>query len=258
MKSIDDFISGRQPRPVVIAHRGASFYQRENTMEAFEAAVQMKAEMMEIDVRRTADGVPVVHHDHDFDGVKIMDMTKAEFEFRTQSAGYSPATLEEVLEFCNDKIPVDIELKEAGYEDQVLDTVLSILGPRQFIITSVLDSVIRKIKVLEADIRTGLIISSRPRNQLITKLYPGRRARRAGADLLVVSSRLLRFGFLRTTRRLGLPVWVYTVNDRKELWSMITDERIGGIFTDRPDVGLFLRDLYAVSQNPESRIQDPE
>ena len=62
MRIIDEFISGNQPRPVVIAHRGASHYYHQNTMEAFEAAVDMQAEMMEFDVRRTCDNVLVVHH----------------------------------------------------------------------------------------------------------------------------------------------------------------------------------------------------
>ena len=71
MRTIDEIISGSKPRPVVIAHRGASHYYHENTMEAFEAAVDMSAEMIEFDVRRTFDGVLVVHHDSDFAGSEI-------------------------------------------------------------------------------------------------------------------------------------------------------------------------------------------
>ena len=250
MNTIEDLIKGTM-RPVVIAHRGASHYFHENTMEAFKTALDMQAEMIELDVRRTADSVLVVHHDHDIAGDKIMDMTRTELKERSVSAGYSIPTLVEVLEFCANKISVDIELKDAGYEEQVIDTILGILGPEQFIITSIHDTVIRKVKDLQPGIRTGFILSSRPRWQLLTKLYPGVRARRAGADILVASQKLLKLGFLSTTSHLGLPVWIYTVNDRKELWNMITEERIGGIFTDRPDVAMFLRDLYAVARNKE-------
>ncbi|MDT8396477.1 MAG: glycerophosphodiester phosphodiesterase [bacterium] len=246
MRTVDEIISGNQPRPVIIAHRGASRYFHENTMESFEAAIDMRADMIELDVRRTADGVLVVHHDHDFAGAKIMDMTRDELQDKSGSAGYMVPTLQEVLEFCAGKIPLDIELKEAGCEEQVLETVLGVLGPDSFIITSSLDTVIRKIRVLDPAIRTGLIIGDRPPWQLFTKLFPGRRVRRSGADVLVVSRKLVQLGFLKTTRKLGLPVWVYTVNDRKELWKTITDERVGGIFSDRPDVALFLRDLHSV------------
>jgi glycerophosphoryl diester phosphodiesterase len=245
---------------LIIAHRGASHYFHENTLAAFEAAIDMSAEMIEFDVRRTADGVLVIHHDHDFDGAKIMAMEKAQIEERSTSAGYAIPTLVEVLKLCEGKLPLDIELKEPGYEEQVLETVLGILDTDGFLITSNFDFVLRRIKELNPTIRTGLIIGNRPRWQLLTRFFPGRRARRAGVDLLVVSQKLVELGFLFTTRNLGLPVWVYTVNDRRELWKYITDGRVGGMFSDRPDIALFLRDLNAVEnfQNSEFRIQEPE
>lgn len=236
---------------MIIAHRGASHYYRENTMEAFEAAVDMQSEMMELDVRRTYDGELIVHHDPDIGGANISKMFSEEVLGKASSEGYVISALEKVLEYSKGKLPLDIELKEGGYEEQVLETVLATLDLEQFIITSVHDSVIRKIKDLQPGLKTGLVISSHPRWQLLTKLYPEKRARQAGADVLVVSQKLLKVGFLSTTRNIGLPVWIYTINDRKELWNMIIDERVAGIFTDRPDVALFLRDLYAVAQNKE-------
>ena len=47
----------------VIGHRGASRAERENTLEAFHAAVAQGADGVELDVRRTADGALAVHHD---------------------------------------------------------------------------------------------------------------------------------------------------------------------------------------------------
>src|ERR671929_155263 len=49
--------------PLVIAHRGASAYAPENTMPAFELAVRQGADMLELDVQRSADDVLVVFHD---------------------------------------------------------------------------------------------------------------------------------------------------------------------------------------------------
>jgi glycerophosphoryl diester phosphodiesterase len=221
-------------------------------MKAFQMAVEMGAEMIEFDVHRTRDGVLVIHHDPDVAGAFISEMTQEETLGAASELGYSIPTLFEVLEYCKGTLPLDIELKESGYEEQVLGVVLDVLEPDQFIITSMHDSVIRKVKELQSGIRTGFIISSHPRWQLLTKLYPRSRARRANADVLMVSQKLVRFGFLSTTRGLGLPVWIYTVNDRQELWKYITDERVGGIFSDRPDVALFLRDLHTVGQEPES------
>lgn len=260
MRSIDEIISGSQPRPVVIAHRGASFYHHENTMEAFKAAVEMQSEMMELDVRCTQDGELVVHHDPEMGEAHISEMFLEEVLKTAAREEYEIPVLEEVLQYGKDKVPIDIELKETGYEEKALEAILDILDPAHFIITSVYDHTIRKIKDLRPDIKTGLIISSHPRWQLMTKLYPQRRARQAGADVLVVSQKLLKVGFLSTAGSIGLPIWIYTVNERKELWRMITDERVAGIFTDRPDVALFLRDLYAVAQSkqmpPSIKVQE--
>jgi glycerophosphoryl diester phosphodiesterase len=55
----------RPSKPMVVAHRGASVEQPENTIEAFEAAIDAGADAVEFDVRMTADGVAVVMHDPD-------------------------------------------------------------------------------------------------------------------------------------------------------------------------------------------------
>ncbi|MGI9431148.1 MAG: glycerophosphodiester phosphodiesterase, partial [Myxococcota bacterium] len=50
----------RPERPLVIAHRGASGYLPENTLPAYELAVEQDADMIEVDLHRTADGAVVV------------------------------------------------------------------------------------------------------------------------------------------------------------------------------------------------------
>ena len=52
--------------PIVFAHRGASGICFENTMKAFEKAVEQGADGIELDVQLTEDGVPFVIHDPDF------------------------------------------------------------------------------------------------------------------------------------------------------------------------------------------------
>lgn len=259
--NIDELIKGPR-RPVIIAHRGASFYHHENTMEAFETAVDMRAEMMEFDVRRTKDKVLVIHHDEGIENRFIADLTSTQLGKISESAGFKIPTLVEVLQFCKDRILPDIEIKEPGYEDAVLKTVLEILDPDRFVLSSSHDITILKIKALRPETYTGLILSRRIFPGLIRELLPGARVRITETDIVMVSEQLLGLGFLRFNARLKVPVWVYTVNDRKEMWKYINNERIGAIFTDRPDVGLFLRDLYAVSQKaeekPEARRQNPE
>src|SRR5512145_1308110 len=51
------------PVPLVIAHRGASAERPENTIAAFDEALRLGADGIELDVQRARDGVPVVYHD---------------------------------------------------------------------------------------------------------------------------------------------------------------------------------------------------
>ena len=63
----------------VIAHRGASKVERENTLAAFRRAGEMGADAVELDVRRTADGAMAIHHDaHLGDGRLICDLAADE------------------------------------------------------------------------------------------------------------------------------------------------------------------------------------
>ena len=71
--------AGIPPRPFSIAHRGASAYAPANTMAAFRKAAELGADMWEVDIRATSDGVPVVHHDAALaSGLALGDMTRQE------------------------------------------------------------------------------------------------------------------------------------------------------------------------------------
>ncbi len=110
----------RMERVAVVAHRGASRVAPENTLPAFEAAVKLGVDMVELDYLHTADGVPVAFHDEDLDrltdararwgGEKIPLATKTLAELKTLDAGrwFGP-------EFTGARIPT---LEEA------LDTIL--------------------------------------------------------------------------------------------------------------------------------------
>ncbi|MXQ09806.1 hypothetical protein GQ651_18315 [Alphaproteobacteria bacterium GH1-50] len=68
---------GLPARPLSIAHRGASAYAPANTLAAFRKAAELGADMWEVDIRATADGVPVVHHDATLaDGAEIASMSR--------------------------------------------------------------------------------------------------------------------------------------------------------------------------------------
>lgn len=91
----------------MIAHRGASRAARENTLEAFRKARALRADAVEFDVRRTADGALVVHHDPTISGIgPIVERSLAELR---DAAPWVP-TLEAAVEAC-DGMWLNIEVK---------------------------------------------------------------------------------------------------------------------------------------------------
>ncbi len=101
---------------VVIAHRGASSYAPENTHSAFKLAIELNAEMIELDVSLSKDGIPVVVHDETVDRTTdaaglVSSFTLSELKkletgawFSKKYAGEPFPTLEEVLSYTKDKI----------------------------------------------------------------------------------------------------------------------------------------------------------
>ena len=111
----------------IFAHRGASAYAPENTMEAFHLAAKQGADGIELDVHVTKDGEVVVTHDEKIDRVSngsgfVKDMTLRELKrlsFHNHMESYVGAgipTLREVLEFVKTTtMAVNIELKTGLY-----------------------------------------------------------------------------------------------------------------------------------------------
>ncbi|MDB5084025.1 MAG: glycerophosphoryl diester phosphodiesterase family protein [Bacilli bacterium] len=106
------------------AHRGASAYCPENTMAAYRKAVELQADLIELDVQLSKDGQVMVFHNHILDGKTdgtgfVWDYTLAELKqldagswFSGDFAGERIPTLEEVLAFAHNQIFLSIELKQ--------------------------------------------------------------------------------------------------------------------------------------------------
>src|SRR5690349_13162719 len=93
--------------PAIVAHRGSWSHHRENTLAAFAAAYAEGADMVELDVWLSADGVPMVHHDEEVNGVAIGTLTRLQL---ASHASYVPS-LEEVFAWARGRIGVYVELK---------------------------------------------------------------------------------------------------------------------------------------------------
>jgi glycerophosphoryl diester phosphodiesterase len=110
---------------LVVAHRGDSAHEAENTLPAFDAAIAARADVVELDVRMTADGVAVVMHDPDVsrttDGSGLVrDLALADIKelgIRTAGGGRTEVpTLEEALVCLSGRAAVDVEIKNVPGE----------------------------------------------------------------------------------------------------------------------------------------------
>ncbi len=111
-------ISLRDLRFLRIAHRGASAHAPENTLAAFRLAAELGADMVELDVQLSADGVPVVIHDPTLDRTTngtglVRDWTLAELKRLDAGGGEKIPTLEEAIETCQDVgLGLYVEIKD--------------------------------------------------------------------------------------------------------------------------------------------------
>lgn len=112
MRAVSDLSNLFAAVTSVVAHRGASAHARENTVDAFRLAKVQHADGIETDVRRTADGRLVIHHDPDVEGVgALIDLTLD--QIRT-AAPWIP-TIDEMLEAC-EGMWINAEIKNSPAE----------------------------------------------------------------------------------------------------------------------------------------------
>lgn len=229
-------------RPLVIAHRGASAGVIDNSLEAFTRAIEVGSDMIEFDVRCTADDQLITLHDPEASGHPISSLTCEEI---TQSLGYRPPLLEEVLELAKGRIGLDVELKEDGYVERVMSTVAMHIDAHEVIVSSFLDSVVAQVKRLHPDVKAGLLVGlEHPKPYLRTRLseaFPVRRTRACGADFVAMHHRLARLGALRRAHSAGYLGVVWTVNDDNALRHFLADKRVYAVITDAPERALALR-----------------
>jgi glycerophosphoryl diester phosphodiesterase len=111
-------IPGSRQHLYKIAHRGASAYAPENSLEAFRIAAEMSADLVEVDLRLTRDGIPVVAHDSTLSRVygvngSIAEHTYAEIHAMTPSEMLPIPTFDQVAEICAEhRIGLYLDIKE--------------------------------------------------------------------------------------------------------------------------------------------------
>jgi len=205
--------------------------------------------MIEFDVRRTNDKVLIAYHDESIDGRPVKKLTFEAIGHVAKKQGFHVPTAEEVLRFTRGKIKLDVELKEEGYEKEMVEIISRYFEEDQFVITSFNDVSLRTIKNTYPRIQVGLILgkSRASLRTRISEFFPLKRCNQAKADFLVPHWKLLKFGFLARAEGNKKPVLVWTVNDQEMIRALVRDGRVYGIVTDRVDLAVSLRKKLLIS-----------
>lgn len=236
-----DVVSILSRKPfAVVAHRGASSYEPENTLRAFRRAIDMEADMIEADVRLSKDGVPVVIHDESLDrttGVSglVRDYTVDELRKLNAGLGERIPLLSEVLEFVKDRIGFILEVKEVEASIPSLELVEEMGMMKQVLFASFhLDA----LRIIADSSRSAYLcfIYSKPGRQLFE-------ARDVGCIAVAPHYRLLSVESVALAHRLRLKVNPWTIDD-PEIAIRVIEMGADAITTNKPDIMVSLKKSY--------------
>jgi glycerophosphoryl diester phosphodiesterase len=248
------------PRTLVFAHRGASGVAPENTLAAFDRAVALGADGLELDVRLSRDGVPVVHHDRllgrTSDGVGPVaewnadDLAAVDAGFRFgegeghpyRGRGLGIPRLAEILaRYPGVRLIVEMKVDDEEMARATLGAVRRAGALDRVCFGSFGSRVLREIRRL-----APAAVTSASRHEARLALYGSwlglaprhppygvyQVPERSRAGHRVVSSR-----FVRVAHRAGLLVEVWTVNRADAMWRLL-EWGVDDLITDRPDIAL--------------------
>ena len=221
----------------VLAHRGASRAARENTVEAFRLARALGSDAVELDVRRTGDGMLVVHHDpHLSDGRPIAEVDAADLP------GHIP-DLDAALDAC-EGMWVNIEIKNDPTEpdfdptDAIADIALAVLSGRgedeRWLVSSFRLQTVDRCRALSPGIRTAWLVVEVPDDVISTMVAHGHAALHPWFATLYRSH-------IDACHGAGIEVNAWTCDDPQRMAELI-EWGIDGICTNVPDVA---RDVIA-------------
>ena len=233
------------PRPLIIAHRGASGYAPENTLAAIEKAITLGAHMVELDIHQSKDGIPIVLHDSSLwrtAGVRrnVGSLTLQELKRLEVGSWFNPQfqdqripTLEEVLDRVQNRILLNLELKQGiNPYPNFTDHILKLLDHYHLLSLTLLSSFfhgsILEFRKKNPDIFIGYL----SRREAIPKIFL--KAENLNACSLHIPFRKISLDLLNQAHAKGFRVFTYTVNRNEEIKRFL---RMGvdGIFTNFPD-----------------------
>ena len=228
-----------------IAHRGASGNYPENSRLAFEKAIAAGADMIELDCRLSVDGHVVVFHDEKLARTtgargKMQDKTLEQLRKLDIGKWHGPAfrgerilTLEEALEILHGAVDLCLEIKTTAAVPAGIELkLLFILSHYDYLERTTISSFeyrsLARVRELAPEATLGVLYGSGIHED------PFAAAERLNASSIHVQKQLAQREFLDQAWQAGLDIYVWTVNDLREM-EMFAALGVQGIITDYPE-----------------------
>jgi glycerophosphoryl diester phosphodiesterase len=241
------------PRLLIIAHRGNSSVAPENTLPAFQSALDANADLVELDYYHSADGIPIVIHDESLDrttnsegifgrqGFKVGGFSIAElqnldagFWFDARFAGNKLPTLSQSLDLIQSKSVTLIERK--GGDAQTLVRLLEEKGLLDRVVVQAFDwKFVTACRKLSPQLALATLHGKPATEELI------RNAANTGANVIVWDHEKITPEQIGLIHQLGKKAWVYTV-DKTQRAEQLMAAGIDGIITNKPGEIIKLRE----------------
>jgi glycerophosphoryl diester phosphodiesterase len=213
----------------VIAHRGASGYEYENSRAAFRRAIMLDADGVELDVHATHDGGIVVHHDPDVPGFgPIAQLTLAEARQVRIPNGEPLPSLAEILELVGDRqVWVEVKGLPPKYDHMLLTILDQGPAPERYAVHSFDHRIVCRLGEAHPTLRRGILLTSYLQDAVAVM-------RRAGATTLWQEWQQVDEELVNLVHEAGGTVIAWTVNELGDLDRMV---RLGvdGLCGNYPD-----------------------
>jgi len=221
----------------VIGHKGAAGYAPENTLMSFHKAVELGADMVELDVHLCATGEPVVIHDDTVDRTtdgsgRVRDLSLDDLRRLDAGGGERGPTLVEVIEEMSGRAALNVELKGLGCVDRVHEVISDAVGDDLvsqdgLLVSSFHLGMLEWIRALSDDVRLGVLVGDAPGKVLEF-------TQRVGAYSINPYHKRMSLEFVSSVHGLGLKVYPWTVNEPGDI-ARAKAMGVDGIISDYPE-----------------------
>ena len=213
----------------VIAHRGASFFEPENTIRAIEKAIKMDADFVEVDVRMSKDNELVIMHDADINRTTngnglVKDYSLQELKKFDAGNRETIPTLDEIISCVKDRIGLVIEIKEPGTEVKILEKINE-NNLENVILTSFYHKSIKNAGKMDHSVDAGIIFTGQP-------VDVNQMASNAGANIIFPGYKYLDDDLIKQAHRNDISVYPWTI-DNPKIFEKFVEMGVDGIVTNK-------------------------